>query len=345
MPVSGTTDSPVPPTAVTTCGTPHAIASSGPIGNASQFEREHVDVEPVEVARGRRHERVVPLDVEAESRGLLRGARRAAALRRRPRAAPRGPLRKTSGIASSSTSMRFARRSVDTAPTTRPDPVRWRARPPAPAGSRCGRPQVASCSPLLARQVALELADADRRVGERVQRSFHRPRRTSAARSDISPTNGNPCGVYTLGSRRSFAATRPITPDLAECEWTRSNAVKRADEPSERPRVLVRMRVVAPERQHPHGQLVGVLELRGREQHRLVPVRGQPAHEMEDVLGDAAVGWLADDRYAGHDGESKEGQSLCRNGVRKRCGRRSAKPSRSWCRRSAPGRGGCPPRR
>ena len=36
MPVSGTTDSPVPPTAETTCGTPHAIASSGPIGNASQ---------------------------------------------------------------------------------------------------------------------------------------------------------------------------------------------------------------------------------------------------------------------------------------------------------------------
>ena len=38
MPVSGTTDSPVPPTAETTCGTPHAIASSGPIGNASQFD-------------------------------------------------------------------------------------------------------------------------------------------------------------------------------------------------------------------------------------------------------------------------------------------------------------------
>ena len=38
MPVSGMTDSRVPPTSLTTCGIPHAIASSGPIGNASQPE-------------------------------------------------------------------------------------------------------------------------------------------------------------------------------------------------------------------------------------------------------------------------------------------------------------------
>src|SRR4051794_17844217 len=37
-PVDASTDSEVPPTADTTCGTPHAIASSGPIGNDSQLE-------------------------------------------------------------------------------------------------------------------------------------------------------------------------------------------------------------------------------------------------------------------------------------------------------------------
>ena len=33
------------------------------------------------------------------------------------------------------------------------------------------------------------------------------------------------------------------------------------------------------------------------------PCAGSPRIEMEDVLGDAPVGWLADDRYAGHDRE------------------------------------------
>ena len=37
-PVSGVTASRVPPTSVATCGTPHASASSTPIGNASQRE-------------------------------------------------------------------------------------------------------------------------------------------------------------------------------------------------------------------------------------------------------------------------------------------------------------------
>src|SRR3954454_17653767 len=37
-PVDESTDSEVPPTADTTCGTPHAIASNGPIGNDSQLE-------------------------------------------------------------------------------------------------------------------------------------------------------------------------------------------------------------------------------------------------------------------------------------------------------------------
>ena len=114
---------------------------------------------------GRRHERAV------HTRRRGRAARPAAcsSASQRPVAgdhelAPPAPPRAPRGIASSSTSIRFARRSVVTAPTTSPPSARSGATAIVrrTAGSRCGRPPAAPAALARAPSSALELAHADR---------------------------------------------------------------------------------------------------------------------------------------------------------------------------------------
>ena len=156
--------------------------------------REHVHVEAPQVVGGRR------ANGRATRRRGPAAARSASRTGPRPRrrGRPSGTSREDRRIAASSTSMRFARRSVE---PRRPRPSGRDGAPPARAGqplwttsSGAGRPGAGRARPPARTRTrrSSRPSTGQRPFGGQTER-----RRAA----DMSPTNGNPCGVYTRAAR------------------------------------------------------------------------------------------------------------------------------------------------
>ena len=244
MPVSGTTASRVPPTAVTTCGTPHASASSGADRERLPARGEHVDVELAQVVGGRR------ADTAPSARPALGCALQL------------GPCGPSPAITTAPAEPRRGSRARRRAGRRRPSPRRSDGHgadhePVAPAGRRrtAGEPLWTTAQHA---RVQMPFARAQSRstsqtpmiaaVGGASSALDHVARTRGAPRAS-RPRTGTRAACRRPAAARSSRPAAPSTPALAEWAWTRSNAAQLPHQPPERARVLGRVRVVAPERQ------------------------------------------------------------------------------------------------
>jgi hypothetical protein len=144
------------------------------------------------------------------------------------------------------------------------------------------------------RHLALVLADADQRGGERRERALDDDAEALARRRDLADERE---AVRRVNGGQP-ARPRREAPDHARFGGVRVHEVEPVERPRERGEracVEVRARVLAHERQPPRIEHDG-----------LVPVLRQPLRELSHMLRDAAVGRLADEGDPSHGRESRD---------------------------------------
>ena len=252
-PVSGTTASRVPPTSVATCGTPHACASSTPIGNASHAEGGRRRRARAGAARrpGEGEEGDALVEPERGGARAQRGALRPVADDRDPRLRHRREHRgrRLEQHLDRLLPAQHRHRADQRAAAGERDQARVGLAAGRRAGSRCGSPRARR-----AQRASRGRPRARPRTRRRSRRWPARARARPRARSAAAPPRprrrtGSSAACRAPGRPVSRAASRPTTPALAACACTSSTRSRRSARPTARTAasVAVRMRVVAPQ--------------------------------------------------------------------------------------------------